>query len=122
MKLVLLQKVLSKFSETIFMKHTHLQLDFQSIRILMCLAVSNDYQLKQMNIKTAYINAPIEEDVVIKQPEGLEFLDENGKPFVCKLKKSLYGLKQSRRNCFLTLKALLIKLSFVNSFHDNIYS
>ena len=84
----------------------------------MSLAISNDYQLKQMDIKTAYLNAPIEEDVVIKQPEGFELLDENGKPFVCKLKKSLYGLKQSGRNWFLTLKAFLITLGFVNSFHD----
>ena len=43
-----------------------------AIRILMCLAICNDYQLKQMDIKTAYLNAPIEEDVVIKQPEGFE--------------------------------------------------
>ena len=50
----------------------------------MCLAISNDYQLKQRDIKTAYLNAPIEEDVVIEQPEGFEILDENGKPFVCK--------------------------------------
>ena len=70
-----------------------------------------------MDIKTAYLNAPIE-DVVIKQTEGFELLDENGKPFACKLKKSLYGLKQSGRNWFLTLKAFLITLRFVNSFHD----
>ena len=48
----------------------------------------------------------------------MNFWDENGKPFVCKLKKSLYGLKQSGRNWFLTLKAFLITLRFVNSFHD----
>ena len=82
-----------------------------TIRILMS-------QLKQMDIKTAYLNAPIQEDVVIKQPEGFELLDENGRQFVCKLKKSLYGLKQSGRNWFLTLKAFLITLRFVNSFHD----
>ena len=40
------------------------------------------------------------------------------KRFVCKLKKSLYqSLKQSGRNWFLTLKAFLITLCFVNSFH-----
>ena len=44
-----------------------------TIRILMCIAISNNYQLKQMDIKTAYLNAPIEEDVVIKQPEGFKF-------------------------------------------------
>ena len=87
-------------------------------RILMCLVISNDYQLKQMDTKTAFFNAPIEEDVVIKQPEGFELLDENRKPFVCKLKESFYGLKQSGRNGFLTSKAFLITLSFVNSFHD----
>ena len=82
----------------------------------MSLAISND--LKQMDIKTAYLNAPIEEDVFIKQPEGFELLDENGKPFFCKLKKSLFGLKQSGKNWFLTLKAFFITLRFVNSFHE----
>ena len=53
-----------------------------TIRILMCLAFSSDYQLKQMDIKTADLNAPIDENEVIKQPEGFELLDENGKPFV----------------------------------------
>ena len=35
-----------------------------------------------MDIKTADLNAPVDEDVVIKQPEDSELLDENGKPFV----------------------------------------
>ena len=110
-KPVLLQKI--------FMKHTHLSSTrLTTIRILMSLAISNNYQLKQMDIKTAYLNAPIEEDVVIKQPEGFELMDEIGKPFVCKLKKNLYCLKQSGRNWFLTLKTFLITLSFVNSFRD----
>ena len=82
----------------------------------MSLAISNDSQLKQMK-KIAFLNAPIEEDVVVKQHECFELLDKKGKPFVCKLKKSLYGLKQSGRNWFLTLKAFLITLSVVNSFH-----
>ena len=54
----------------------------------MRLANFKDYQLKQMEIKTADLNAPIEE-VVIKQPEGFELLDENSL-FVNW--KSLYGL------------------------------
>ena len=63
----------------------------------MCLVISNDYQLKQMDIRTVYLNSSIEEDVVIKQPEDFELFDENGKPLVFKLKKSLYGLKQSAK-------------------------
>ena len=73
----------------------------------MCLPVSNGYQLKQMDKKTAYLNAPFEDVVVIKQPEGSEFLDENGKTFVCKLKKNLYVLKQSGRNCFFDFEGFL---------------
>ena len=45
-------------------------------------------------------------------------LDEKGKPFYCKSKKNLYGLKQSGRNFIWTLKAFLITLNFVNSFLD----
>ena len=74
----------------------------------MCLAISNDYQLKQMGINTAYLSAAIEEDLVIKQPEVFELLDENGKPFVCNLKKSLYSWKQSGINWFLNLKSFLL--------------
>ena len=70
-----------------------------------------------MNMKTVCLKAPIEEEVVIKQPEGFELLDENGKLFVCKLKRSLHGLKQFGRNWFLILKVFLVTLKFVNSFH-----
>ena len=74
-KLVLLQKFLAKFSEKIFYETYSPTTRLSTIRILMFLAISNDCQLKQMDIKTAYLNAPIEEDVVIKQPEGFELLD-----------------------------------------------
>ena len=70
-----------------------------------------------MNIKAAYLIAPIEE-VVIEQPEGFELLDKNGRPFVCELKKNLYGLKKSGRKWFLTFKVFLTPLIFVNSIHD----
>ena len=93
-------KGFSQVFEKDFYETYSLTTRLSTIRILMSLAISNGYQLKQMDIKIAYLNAPIEEDVVIKQPEGFELLDENGKPFVCKLKKNLYGLKQSGRNWF----------------------
>ena len=64
----------------------------------MGLAISNDYQLKRIDIKTAYLNGPIEENVVFKQPESFDLLDEVGKQFVCDLKKNSYGSKQPGRN------------------------
>ena len=72
-----------------------------------------------MDIKTAYLNAPIAEENYMKQPEGFEQLDNKGKPLVCLMKKSLYGLKQSGRKCYLTFRNFLVAKGFESSVHDN---
>ena len=51
-----------------------------------------------MDVKTAYLNAPIDCEIYIEQPEGFEQVGEDRETLVWKLKKSLYGLKQSGRN------------------------
>ena len=61
-------------------------------------AVQNDMITHQMDVKTAYLNAPIDCDIYMEQPEGFEKVGKNGEKLVSKLKKSLYGLKQSGRN------------------------
>ena len=53
-----------------------------------------------MDVKTAYLYAPIEEDIYLEQPEGFEQTSETGVKWVCKLNKSLYGLNQSGRNWY----------------------
>ena len=63
-----------------------------TFRILMSVAGVNNYHVKQFDIKTAFLNGDIEEEIYMKQPPGFE----NGNN-VCKLKKSLYGLKQAAR-------------------------
>ena len=68
----------------------------------------------QMDIKTAYLNAPIQEDIYMEQPEGYQ----KGKQMVCKLKRSLYGLKQSGRNWYQCLSSHLFELNFKASLHD----
>ena len=50
-----------------------------------------------MDIKTAYLNADIDEEIFMQQPDGFEIYNDQGNPFVCKLNKSLHGLKQSCR-------------------------
>ena len=67
-----------------------------------------------MDMKTAYLNAPIQEDIDIEQPEG----NQKGKQMVCKLKRSLYGLKQSARNWFECLSSHLFEFNFKASLHD----
>ena len=52
----------------------------------------------QMDVKTAYLNAPIDCELYEEQPEGYIKTNKQGEKLVWKLKKSLYGLKQSGRN------------------------
>ena len=61
----------------------------------MALVANFDLKLHQIDVKTTFLNGDLEEDVYMKQPEG--FSSNDGEHLVCKLKKSIYGLKQSSR-------------------------
>ena len=84
-----------------------------SIRILMQLAVQYNLLVHQMDVKTAYLNAPIDVDIYVKQPEG--YVLSGKENFVCKLNKSLYGLKQSGRNWNNMLHQFFIDNNFIQS-------
>ena len=64
-----------------------------SIRILLSLVCMFNLELKQMDLKTTFLREDLEETIRMKQPEGFEV--QGIKNQVCKLEKSLYGLKQS---------------------------
>jgi Reverse transcriptase (RNA-dependent DNA polymerase) len=64
---------------------------FKSIRILLAIVAFHDYKIWQMNVKTVFLNGDLEEDVYMTQPMGFE--DPNNASKVCKLKRSIYGLK-----------------------------
>jgi hypothetical protein len=66
-----------------------------------------------MDVKTTLLNRFIEEDVYIKQPQGFEVEDK--KKHVCRLKKSLYGLKQALRAWYGTIDIFLMSLGFTKS-------
>ena len=55
--------------------------------MLMQLAVQDNLVVHQMDVKTAYLNAPIDCEIYIEQPEGFEQQDKNGVKLVCKFKK-----------------------------------
>ena len=86
--------------------------------MLLQVAVQEDLLVHQMDVKTAFLNAPIDEDIYIEQPKGFEVYNSDGIPLVCKLNRSLYGLKQSGRNWNGMLHDLLIKNSFKQSLSD----
>ncbi|KAF3656105.1 hypothetical protein FXO38_14340 [Capsicum annuum] len=64
-----------------------------SIRMLIVLAAVYDLQIHQMDVKTAFLNGNLEEEIYMEQPEGFVVPGKENK--VCKLVKSLYGLKQA---------------------------
>ena len=68
-----------------------------SIRTVMQIAAQNDLILHQMDVKTAYLNAPIDCEIYMEQAKGFQKTGVNGETLVYKLNKSLYGLKQSGR-------------------------
>ena len=68
-----------------------------SVRLLMQLAINNGNVVHQMDVCTAYLNAEVDHEIYVEQPPGFVKSNKNGPKLYCKLKKSLYGLKQSGR-------------------------
>ncbi|KAK1630095.1 hypothetical protein QYE76_004410 [Lolium multiflorum] len=64
-----------------------------TIRVLLSLAASHGLLVHQMDVKTAFLNGELEEEIYMEQPDGFVVDGQEGK--VCKLLKSLYGLKQA---------------------------
>ena len=83
-----------------------------SVRMLMQLSVQYDLLVHQMDVKTAYLNADIDCEIFVVQPEGFEKCSDDGQELVCKLNKSLYGLKQSGRNWNNLLHNFLSSMNF----------
>ncbi|KAK0592998.1 hypothetical protein LWI29_028837 [Acer saccharum] len=68
----------------------------KSIRILLSIAASLDPEIWQMDVKTAFLNGSLDESIYMMQPEG--FIEKSQVDKVCKLQKSIYGLKQASRS------------------------
>ena len=84
---------------------------FKSIRILLAIAAFYDYEIWQMDVKTAFLNGDLEEEVYMVQPEG--FIDPENAKKICKLKRSIYGLKQASRSWNIRFDREIKKLGFV---------
>ncbi|GJT73501.1 retrovirus-related pol polyprotein from transposon TNT 1-94 [Tanacetum coccineum] len=89
----------------------------ESIRILLAIACANDFKLYQMDVKSAFLNGFINEEVYVAQPPG--FIDFQKPNYVYKLKKALYGLKQAPKAWYDRLKAFLIKHEYSMGMVDN---
>ncbi|GJU20580.1 putative RNA-directed DNA polymerase [Tanacetum coccineum] len=85
----------------------------KSIRIMLAIAAFHDYEIWQMDVKTAFLNGKLTEDVFMAQPEGFE----NAKypKRVCKLQKAIYGLKQASRSWNLCFHEKVTQFGFSRS-------
>ncbi|GJU61072.1 retrovirus-related pol polyprotein from transposon TNT 1-94 [Tanacetum coccineum] len=90
----------------------------ESIRILLAYACTLDFKLFQMDVKSAFLNGFINEEVFVALPSG--FIDFKKPNHVYKLKKSLYGLKQAPKAWYNRLKAFLINHEYKMGIVDNI--
>ncbi|KAJ9561114.1 hypothetical protein OSB04_006274 [Centaurea solstitialis] len=85
----------------------------KSIRILMAISAYFNYEIWQMDVKTAFLNGKLTEDVYMEQPEGFE--DPKNPNKVCKLLKSIYGLKQASRSWNLHFDERIKEFGFAKS-------
>ncbi|RVX12571.1 Retrovirus-related Pol polyprotein from transposon RE1 [Vitis vinifera] len=88
-----------------------------SIRVLLSVAVNLDWNLHQLDVKNAFLNGELEEEAYMKIPPSMETPENSGK--VCKLRKSLYGLKQSPRAWFDRLTRVVKKHGFIQCQADH---
>ncbi|GJX68170.1 retrotransposon protein, putative, ty1-copia subclass [Tanacetum coccineum] len=104
-------KVVKRFhSEEIFSPVA----DIRAIRILIAIAAYYDYEIWQIDVKTAFLNGFLEEEIYMEQPEG--FIDPNHPSKVCKVQRSIYGLKQASRSWNKRFDEEIKKFSF----HQNL--
>ena len=88
----------------------------ESIRVLLSPACHLKFKHYQMNVKTAFLNGFLKEDVYVAQPKGL--IDPHFPDYVLHLKKALYGLKQAPRDWYDWLTQYLVSYGFTRGQAD----
>ena len=93
---------------------------YTSIRIVLALAAVMKWKIHQMDVKIAFLNGVVEEEVYVEKTLGFETHDRES--HVCKLKKALNGLKQEPRTWYDRIGSFLTSLGFTKSKADsNLY-
>jgi hypothetical protein len=93
---------------------------YTSIRTIIAIAVELGWRIHQMDVKTAFLNGFIEEEVHIEQPQGFEVSDRE--THVCLLRKAIYGQKQAPPAWYSRIDTYLLQMGFEKSDVDpNLY-
>jgi hypothetical protein len=86
---------------------------FSVLRLLIAFAATHGYSITQIDYTGAYLNAMLDIPVYMQQPQHMpQQVGPSGQPLVCRLKRALYGLKQSGRLWYLTLRSFMEEEGF----------
>ncbi|KAM0982418.1 hypothetical protein ACFX2I_015309 [Malus domestica] len=88
-----------------------------SVRVLISVVVNKGWPMYQMDVKNAFLHGDLEEEVYMRLPPGHPQSHEPD--VVCKLHKSIYGLKQSPRAWYAKLSSILTSVGFKRSNADS---
>ena len=89
---------------------------FESLRLLLALAALENWEIHQMDVKSAFLNGVLNEEIYMEQPQGFIAAGQENK--VCRLKKAIYGLKQASRAWNQQFHGVLIELGFERTYSD----
>jgi Reverse transcriptase (RNA-dependent DNA polymerase) len=82
----------------------------ESLRLILAIAAKLDWELRQLNVKTAFLHVELDEEIYMEQPEG--GIVKGYEDHVCKLHKGIYRLKQAGRQWNKTLDKAMLKHGF----------
>jgi len=88
-----------------------------TIQSVLTIAVTQGWQLRQLDVNNAFLHGLLNEDVYMVQPPG--FKDDTNPQHVCRLNKAIYGLKQAPQAWYSTLRGAILEFGFVNSRADS---
>ncbi|KAK8628127.1 hypothetical protein V6N13_063839 [Hibiscus sabdariffa] len=88
-----------------------------TVKTLIALAAQEQWKIYQLDVKSAFLNGELEEEIFIEQPPG--FVVKGKEEKVCKLKKALYGLKQAPRAWYKKIDSYLIEKGFERSKNEH---
>ena len=84
-----------------------------SIRVLLAMVAHQDLELEQLDVKTAFLHGELEEEIYMSQPDCFQVPGKEN--HVCRLKKSLYGLKQSPRQWYKRFDSYMVQFGYNKS-------
>lgn len=89
---------------------------YESIRAVLATAAAHNMEIMQFDVKTAFLHGDLSEEIYMEQPQG--FVDSRHPNSVCRLQKSLYGLKQASRAWNVKFDNFLLQSGFIRSNAD----